>query len=178
MPEGVPPTHRLGKGPDFANSSRLLAAPFQRRASGRRKDVHQPRHPGDLISSAIVSNRLTLHHSAFSICIGPRFHACRAVALRRRVRAVPPSQIAEDRLPRRRERGSFRQVPSAGRPRIRALAKLPALTPPPTSVRPLPLRASRWPYACPPPARRRPPSHPAAISRKSAAPRPGEGQQP
>jgi hypothetical protein len=39
--------------------------------------------------------------------------------------AVTPSQIAEDRLPRRRERGSFRQVPSAGRPCIRALPELP-----------------------------------------------------
>jgi hypothetical protein len=29
-PEGVPPTHRLRIGPDFANSSRFHAAPFQR----------------------------------------------------------------------------------------------------------------------------------------------------
>jgi hypothetical protein len=39
--------------------------------------------------------------------------------------SVPPSQIVEDRLPRRCERVSFRQVPSTGAPRIRALAKLP-----------------------------------------------------
>ena len=45
---------------------------------------------------------------------GPRFHVCRA--WRRRVHSVPPSQIVEDRLPRRRERESFRQVPQpAGR---------------------------------------------------------------
>jgi hypothetical protein len=37
--------------------------------------------------------------------------------------SVPPPQIVEDRLPRRRERVSFRQVPSDGRPRIRALCK-------------------------------------------------------
>jgi hypothetical protein len=39
------------------------------------------------------------------------------------------------------------------------LAETSALTAPPKSVRPLPLRASRWPHACPPPTRRRPPSH-------------------
>jgi hypothetical protein len=81
----LPTTHRLGMGPDFANSSRFRSAPFQRRPV----------------------NRST----------GPRFHSTR--------RRVTPSQIAEDRLPRRRERVSFRQVPSAGRPRIRALPKLP-----------------------------------------------------
>jgi hypothetical protein len=48
----------------------------------------------------------------------------------------------------------------------------------PKSVRPLPLRARRWPDACPPPARRRPPSHPAVRSRRNAAPRPGKGRQP
>ena len=42
----------------------------------------------------------------------------------------------------------------------------------PESVRPLPLRAIRWPYACPPATRRRPPSHPAGTSRNSATPRP------
>jgi hypothetical protein len=51
------------------------------------------------------------------------------------------------------------------------VAKTSALTTPPISVRPLPLRASRWPYARPPPARRRPPSHPAGTSRQNAAPR-------
>jgi len=56
---------------------------------------------------------------------GPRPLAGRAVAWRRRVHSVPPSQIVEDTQPRRRERVSFRQVPSAGRPRIRALSKLP-----------------------------------------------------
>jgi len=83
----------MGKGPDFANSSRLHAAPFQR----------QPVNDST----------------------GPRFHASRAVAWRRRVHSVTPSQIAEDRQPRRRECVSFRQVPSASRPRIRALPKLP-----------------------------------------------------
>jgi len=34
-PEGVPPTHRLGMGPDFANSSRFHSAPFQRRPVNR-----------------------------------------------------------------------------------------------------------------------------------------------
>jgi hypothetical protein len=38
--------------------------------------------------------------------------------------SVTPSQIAEDRLPRHRERVSFRQVPSAGESRIWALPKL------------------------------------------------------
>ncbi len=90
---------------------------------------------------------------------GPRFHACLAVAWRRRVHSVPPSQIAEDRLPRHRARESLR----------------PHRAPKP--VRPLPLRASRWPYACPPPARRRPPPHPAARSRNNAAPRRVKGQQ-
>jgi hypothetical protein len=56
---------------------------------------------------------------------GPRFHACRAEAWRRRVHSATPSQIAEDGLPRRHERVSFRQVPSAGRPRIRVFPKLP-----------------------------------------------------
>ena len=56
---------------------------------------------------------------------GPRFHACRAVAWRRQVRSATPPQIAEDRLPRRRDRVSSRQVPSAARPRIKALSKLP-----------------------------------------------------
>ena len=31
----LPPTHRLGKGPDFANSSRFHSAPFQRRPVNR-----------------------------------------------------------------------------------------------------------------------------------------------
>jgi hypothetical protein len=44
---------------------------------------------------------------------------------RRRVHSVPLSQIAEDKLPRRHKRVSFPQVPSADRPRIRALPKLP-----------------------------------------------------
>jgi len=88
----LPTTHRLGKPPDFANSSRFHSAPFQR----------QP------------VNRST----------GPRFYACRAVTWRRRIHSVPPSQIAEDRLPCRHERVSFRQAPSAGRPRIRACLKI------------------------------------------------------
>ena len=75
---------------------------------------------------------------------------------------------------RRCESESFRKVPSAGTPRIRASPKLSALTAPPKSVRPLPIRASRWPDACPPPTRRRPPSHPAARSPNSAAPRPDQ----
>ena len=104
----LPTTHRLGKGPDFANSCRFRSAPFQRR---RYRQPPQPpprprRRPG---------NRST----------SPRFHACRAVAWRRRVHSATPSQIVEDRLPRRHERVSFRQVPSAGRPRIRAFSKLP-----------------------------------------------------
>jgi hypothetical protein len=113
----LPPTHPLRTGPEFANSSRFHAASFQRRASGRRQDGHQQRHPGDLISSATVSNRLTIHHLAFIIQ-----HLYRPALP---FDSVPPSQIAEDRLPRRHERESFRQVPSAGTPRIRALAKLP-----------------------------------------------------
>jgi hypothetical protein len=75
---------------------------------------------------------------------------------------------------RRCESESFRKVPSAGTPRIRASPKLSALTAPPKSVRPLPIRASRWPDACPPPTRRQPPSHPAFRSPNSAAPRPDQ----
>jgi hypothetical protein len=75
-------------------------------------------------------------------------------------RAVTPSQIAEDRLRRRRERVSFRQVPSAGRPRIRGLSKsFRPQSAPEKSVRPLTIRASRWPDACPPLSRRRARSH-------------------
>jgi hypothetical protein len=51
-------------------------------------------------------------------------------------------------------------------------AKAFALTTPPKSVRPLALRASRWPDACPPPIRRQSLSHPDARSRNIAAPRP------
>ena len=96
---------------------------------------------------------------------GPRFHS----------HSVTPSQIAEDRLPRRRERVSFRQVPSAGRPRIRALPKLPPSRRPQNqsdlcrSGQAAGLTPARQP------ARRRPPSHPAARSRNSAAPRPDNG---
>ena len=82
----LPPTHRLGKGPDFANSSRFHFALFQR----------QP------------VNRST----------GPRFRACRAVALRRRVHSVPPSQIVEDRQPARGSRTSA-LAPSAMPPAVR-----------------------------------------------------------
>jgi hypothetical protein len=39
--------------------------------------------------------------------------------------AATPSQIVEDRLPRHHERERFRQVSSAGRPRIWALPKFP-----------------------------------------------------
>jgi hypothetical protein len=74
---------------------------------------------------------------------GPRFHASRAVVWRRRVHSVPPSQIAEDRLPRHRARESLRPHRA------------------PKSVRPLPLRASRWPDACL--------SHPAAADAMTAA---------
>ena len=108
---------------------------------------------------------------------GPRFHACRAVAWRRRVHSVTPSQIVEERLPRCRERVSFRQVPSAGRPRIRALPKLPPSRRPQNQSDHWPVRASRWPYACPPARRRRPPSHPTARSRNIAAPHPAKGQR-
>jgi hypothetical protein len=67
-----------------------------------------------------------------------------------RFHSATPSQIAEDRLPRRRERVSFRQVPSAGRPRIRALAKLPPSQRPqisPTSAAPGKPLALRLPAA-------------------------------
>jgi hypothetical protein len=47
------------------------------------------------------------HRQPVNRSTGPRFHACRAVAWRRRVRSVAPSQIVEDRLPRRHERVSF-----------------------------------------------------------------------
>jgi len=90
-------------------------------------------------------------------------------------RAVTPSQIVEDRQPRRRERGSCRQVPSAGRPRIRALPKPSALTTPPKPVRPLAFRASRWSHACPPATKATAPSHPGRqkSEHRALAPRPG-----
>ena len=47
----------------------------------------------------------------------------------------------------------------------------------PESVRPLPSGQAAGLDACPPPARRRPPSHPAARSQASAAARPDEGQR-
>ena len=46
-------------------------------------------------------------------------------AWRRRVHSATPSQIVNDRLPRCHGARKSRQVPSAGRPRIRALSKLP-----------------------------------------------------
>jgi hypothetical protein len=60
-----------------------------------------------------------------NLSTGPRLHACRAVAWQRRVHSVPPPQIAEDRQAPCRERESFRQVPTAGMPRIGVLPKLP-----------------------------------------------------
>jgi len=47
----------------------------------------------------------------------------------------------------------------------------------PESVRPLPSGQAAGLAACPPPARRRPTSHPAARSQESAATRPEEGQR-
>ncbi len=102
-PEAASNDTSAGEGPDFANSGRFRAAPFQR----------QP-----------------VNHST-----GPRFHACRTVlsavglakagplrytvSNRRRQAALPTGRQA-----RRRERESCRQVPSAGRPRIRACLKI------------------------------------------------------
>jgi hypothetical protein len=90
---------------------------------------------------------------------------------------VSPSQIAEDRLPRRRECVSFRQVPSAGRPRIRALPKLPP------SQRPQ-IQSDLWPGRAKPLVLRLPASHKATARvsprrQKSAraAPRPDQRQQ-
>jgi len=131
-PEGVPPTHRLGKGPDFANSSRFHSAPFQRRPV----------------------NRST----------GPRFHFAPLHRLKSSKTGCPGAVSAK-----------VSPSPISRQAAHQGLAKTFALTTPPTSVRPLPLRASRWPYACPPPARRRPASHPAGTSRQNAAPRPVDG---
>jgi len=79
----LPTTHRLVLGPDFANSTRLHSAPFQRRP---------------------------VKHST-----GPRFHS------------APFHRLKSSKTgrPRRCESESFRKVPSAGKPRIRAFAKLP-----------------------------------------------------
>jgi hypothetical protein len=93
-------------------------------------------------------------------------------------RSVTPSQIIEDRLPRCRERVSFRQVPSAGTPRIRPLSKLPPSQRPQIQSDLWPVRASRWPYACPPPARRRPPSPRPREVRTVAVPHPAKKHPP
>ena len=128
----LPTTHRLRKGPDFANSSRFHSAPFQRRPV----------------------NRST----------GPRFHSAPLHRLKSSKTGCPGAMSA-----------AVSPSPISRQAAHQGLAETSALTTPPTSVRPLPLRASRWPYACPPPARRRPPSHPAVRSRHNAAPRPVDG---
>jgi hypothetical protein len=99
---------------------------------------------------------------------GPRFHS------------TPLHRLKSPKTgrPRRHERASFRQVPSAGRPRIRVLPKLPPSQRPQNQSDLWPVQASRGPYACPPPTRRRPPSHPAARSRNSTAPPPRPQQPP
>jgi len=160
----LPATHRLGKGPDFANSCRFHFAPFQHR---RYRQPPQPPSQPPPRPPRRSGNRST----------SPRFHACRAVAWRRRVHSATPSQIVEDRLPRRHERVSFRQVPSAGRPRIRALPKLPP------SQRPQ-IQSDLWPVRAKPLALRLPARHKATARvspcrQKSAraAPRPDQRQQ-
>jgi hypothetical protein len=45
---------------------------------------------------------------------GPRFHACRTVASRRRIHSVPPSQIVEDRQALALRSRKLRNVPSPG----------------------------------------------------------------
>ena len=72
---------------------------------------------------------------------GPRFHS------------APLHRLKSSRtgFPWLGESGNFRKVPSAGRPRIRAFSKLPALTTPPGISLTSDNRASRWPYASPSP---------------------------
>jgi hypothetical protein len=131
-PEGVPPTHRLTRWPDFANSSRFHYAPFQRRPV----------------------NRST----------GPRFHSTPLHRLKSSKTGCPGAM-----------RAAVSPSPLSRQAAHQGLTETSALMSPPISVRPLTFRASRWPYACPPAARRRPASYPAGRSRHSAAPRPVAG---
>jgi hypothetical protein len=108
----LPTTHRLGKG---------LTSPIQAGSTPLHSSATVTPNPA--VTAATTSPHP--RRQPVNRCTGPRFHACRAVAWRRRVHSATPSQIAEDRLPRHRERVSFPQVPSAGRPRIRALPELP-----------------------------------------------------
>ena len=128
-PEGVPPTHRQRKGPDFANSSRFHSAPFQ---------------PGPV------------NHST-----GPRFHPAPLHRLKSSKTGCPGTMSAK-----------VSPSPISRQAAHQGLAETSALTTPPTLGRPLPLRASRWPYACPPPARRRPSSHPARQKSAERGPAP------
>ncbi len=133
-PEGVPPTHRLGRWPDFANSSRFHSTPFQRRPV----------------------NRST----------GPRFHSAPLHRLKSSKTGCPGAMSA-----------AVSPSPFSRQAAHQGLAETSALTAPPKSVRPLPLRASRWPHACPPSIRRRPASHPAVRSRNIAASRPDQPKE-
>ncbi len=96
--------------------------------------------------------------------IGPRFHAAPLHRLKSSKPGCPGAMSA-----------AVSPSPISRQAAHQGLAKTSALTTPPISVRPLPLRESRWPYACPPPARRRPAPHPAVRSRHNAAPRPVDG---
>ena len=110
----------LSAAPDCANSSRFHSAPVGRDS---RRAVDEP-----------------LHRPALP-CF-PRRSPAKAGPLR--------STVSNRRrqAARRRERVSFRQLPSAGRQRIRALPKLPPSQHPKISLTTA-VRAGRWPYAWP-----------------------------
>ena len=77
-PEGVPPTHRRGKGPDFANSSRFHSAPFQRRpvnlSTGPRfhaAPFHRLKSPKTGCPGAVSAGAFTKSHQPASRASGP-----------------------------------------------------------------------------------------------------------
>ena len=98
---------------------------------------------------------------------GPRFHSPPLHRLKSPKTGCPGAMSAE-----------VSPSPLSRQAAHQGLAETSALTAPPKSVRPLPLRASRGPHACPPPTRRRPPSHPVVRSQNIAAPRPDQRTAP
>ena len=126
-PGGIPPTTTADESPEAASN-----------------DTSVPLGPDFANSSRFHSapfQRRPVNRST-----GPRFHACRAAARRRRVRSATPSQIAEEGCPSTMSAEVFAS-PLSPQAAHQGLVKTSALTTPQKPVRPLPLRASRWPDA-------------------------------
>jgi hypothetical protein len=109
-----------------AQPRKPLTADESQRHIGAGRGVTSPIQAGSTLRHAVAWRRRvrsipappseTLHRPALP-CL-PRHSLAKAG------HSATRSQIAEDRLPWRHERISFRQVPSAGRPRIRACLKI------------------------------------------------------